>query len=340
MLTRAAPLIVGIALAVGCESGPALPLPPAVVLVEDSIGSVTVAADHLYWTAGGGGEANHRGRVMRMARGGAAAPELLAAEQFNPASIVVGTEAIYWGNLGDFVSCGSIMSLRPGGAPQAIAQELVCHGRPVVATDGTVTAHGLGEGGSALVEIDEATGAVSPRVTTDGIILALAPTPGAFYLIVGDQGGGYLARFVRGPRVFLRYNTRGIRQAAGLTVAGDHLYWVDGNYTGEPRQVYRARLDGTDGPELIAEVEPELWIGQPTYVGGAVWLRGTSGSDEDEAGWLLRVDTDDGSIDRFALAYLPASITPDGDDLIVLTRPRQGPDGVLVDARIVAQPLP
>jgi hypothetical protein len=338
-MTRTGTLIAGVVLAAGCERGPTLP--PAVVLVEDgAIGSVALGTEHIYWTAGAGGEANHTGRVMRTARDGGAVVEVLAADQFNPTGIVLGSEGVYWGNVGDFVSCGSLMSLSPGGAPRVIEQGLVCHGHPVVATDGTVTAHGLGDEGSTLVEIDEATGAVSSRLAVDGFILAFVPAPGAYYLIVGDDGGGYLARLLAGDRVPTRYNATGIRRAAGLAVAGDHLYWVDGNYTGEPRQVYRTRVDRTGGPELVAEVEPELWIGEPIHVGGAIWLRGSSGNDEDERGWLLRVDTDDGSVERFALDYLPARITADGGGLVVIARPRQRDDGVVVDGRVLSQALP
>jgi hypothetical protein len=326
-------------LGIACDRTPTLP--PAELLVEDdAIGSVTVEADSLYWTASVGGEANFTGRVMRMSRGVGREQEVLAEHQFNPRGVVAGARALYWGNTGDIVSCGGLIALGEDGAPQPIAQNLVCHGFPVAVAGGKVTVLGWGEHRATFIDVDEETRSASLRLAMDDQVAGLAATSSGIYLIIQDRGGGYLARLPHGQTALEHFSATGIRSPAGLTVAERHLYWVDGNIGRGPQQIFRTRSNRSGSLELVAEVEPELWIGRPTYAGGAVWLVGAGGTNEDPTGWLLRVDTEDGSIERYPVDYLPEVIMAgDDDELVVLTRPRYG-DAMATPSQILSQPLP
>ncbi len=335
MVRRA--LVAFVVVTSGCDTPHELPAPE--LLVEDvGIASMAFDRETLYWTASVGGEANSTGRVMRMARGAGAAAEPLAEGQFNPIGLTLGQRGLYWGNYGDFVSCGTVMALGPTGGARP-NEHRYCHAWPIAAAAGTLTILGSNDdGGVALADLDEETGVITERVGVAGSVLAVTPTGDSSVVLVSAQGGGYLALLEPRASYLLPYNVWGIRDPRGMVIAGPYIYWVDANYLGLPTQIFRTPLASRGGvPELVAELDETL--SAPTYLDDAIWFIGEAGTGRGAPGHLVRLDLATRSADHFAVDYLPQTIASDGDQLIVETQARFE-DGQLIEGeRIVAQPL-
>lgn len=336
-------LILGVA--AGCQAPPSDGVAPAPRVLAEDVAVWALAADgtHVYYTAGLGGEASREGRVMRVARADGA-PEVLAAEQFNPTSLALGADTVYWSEYGDFVSCGRIHARPKGGGaarditPPAAGPPFTCHFELLAEEDGRLLALSKDEedGGIVLLRLETASAAPAELVARldGGYVSASAIQWAAYYFMVSDPVGSWIVRVDR-ETAWPGVVASGVRRPEGLAVSGSHVYWIDAELPGDAPRLYGQPMTGWDGTTRL-ELSADLAATALLLDGGDLWIPAETDSLE-HRGVLLRVPVGGDRVERFTLAYEPRWVADaGGGDLLVRTEPDQR----TATSRILLQPKP
>lgn len=200
------------------------PLGPVRTLAEglDVPTQLVLDGDYLYWV-----NTSSHGSVMRVAKTGGL-PQILAAEQVFPVSLVVDAYDVYWTNTGIDAATGQVMRVaKTGGEPVAVASGLNWPSDLAGDSDHLywrddykglqrIAKHG-GVGPELLVASQTLSGAIAiddTRVYFDEV--SVSASVGAIHAV--PKAGGPVAHVASLPNWFI----------PTLVVDGDDVYWHNG----------------------------------------------------------------------------------------------------------------